>query len=136
LKAAFHPTNTIYQQLSQKSNNANPSRIYQLKCNTCNKAYIGQPGRPITIQHREHLHYIKNKNPTSAYAMHILDNRHEFGPAEETLKLFKPCTKGTRMNCWEALFMHMHYKHNILISEQQVTDNNPLFELAHVPYDL
>jgi len=68
--------------------------------------------------------------------MHILDTRHEFGPAEETLKQLKPCTKGTRMNCWEALFMHMHYKYNILISEQQVTNTNPLFELAHIPRDL
>jgi len=31
--------------------------------------------------------YIRQNNPTSAYAMHILNNRHEFGPAEETLTL-------------------------------------------------
>ena len=108
LKIAFHPTNTIYQHLSQKSINFNPNRIYQLKCNTCNKAYIGQSGRPITIRHKGHRHYIRNNNPSPAYAMLILDNRHEFGPAEETLKPLKPCTKGTRMNCWEVLFMDMH----------------------------
>jgi len=68
--------------------------------------------------------------------MQILDNRHEFGPTEEILKQLKPCTKGTRMNCWEALFMHMHYNHNILISKQQVTDTNPLFQLARIPRDL
>jgi hypothetical protein len=32
--------------------------------------------------------------------------------------------------------MHMHYKHNILISEQQVTDTIPLFDLAYIPRDL
>jgi hypothetical protein len=68
--------------------------------------------------------------------MHILNNRHEFGTAEEMLKLLKPCKKGTRMNCWEALFMQMYHKHNILISEQQVTDTNPLFELACTLRDL
>jgi len=67
-------------------------------------------------KHKEHLQYIRNNNPTSAYAMHILDNRHEFGSAEETMKLLKPRTKGTKMNCWEALFMHIHHKQNILIS--------------------
>jgi hypothetical protein len=41
-----------------------------------------------------------------------------------------------RMNCWESLFMHICYKHNILISEQQVTDTNPLFDLAYIPRDL
>ena len=40
------------------------------------------------------------------------------------------------MNCWEALYMNMLYKQGILISEQQVTDTNPLFDLAIVPRDL
>jgi len=35
------------------------------------------------------------------------------------------------MNCSESLFMHIHYEHNILISEQQITDTNPLFDLAY-----
>ena len=68
--------------------------------------------------------------------MHILDNRHEFGSAEETLKLLKPCRKDTKMNCWESLFMHIYHKQNILISEQQITDTNSLSDLAHIPCDL
>jgi hypothetical protein len=56
-----------------------------------------------------------NNNPTSAYAMHILNNRHEFGPAEQTLKLLKPSTNVTRMNCWEALYMHIHVGANIIV---------------------
>jgi len=67
--------------------------------------------------------------------MLILDNRHEFGSAEETVKLLIPCRIGTKMNCWEAVFMHIHHKQNILISEQQVTDTNPPFDLAHIPRD-
>jgi len=136
LRIPLRPTNTIYQQLSNKTNNPNPSGIYKLKCNTCSRAYVGKFGRPITTRHREQLRYIRNNNPTSTYAKHILDNRHEFGSADETLKLLKPCTKGNRMNCWEALFIHMHHKHNILITEQQAIDTNPLFELASIPRDL
>jgi len=113
-----------------------PTGIYQLKCNTCSGAYVGQSGRPITTRHREHLRYIRNNSSTSAYATHILDNRHEFGPAEETLKMLKPCSKGSRMDCWESLFIHLHHRHNILIDEQQANDNNPLFELASIPRDL
>jgi hypothetical protein len=135
-KIAFCPTNTIYQQLSQKPDNTNPSGIYQLKCNTCKNAYVGQSGRLITTHHKEHLRYIRYKNPTSTYAMHILNKRHDFGPTEETLKLLKPCTKGIRMNCWEVLFIHMHHRQNISISKQQVTDTNPLFDLAYIPRDL
>ena len=111
LKIAFCPTITIFQQLTQKPKNNNPSGIHQLKkCNSCNRAYIGQSGRAITVRHKEHLRYIRNNNPMSAYATHIRHNIHEFGPAEEALKLLKPSNKGTKMNCWEALYMHMHYK--------------------------
>jgi hypothetical protein len=68
--------------------------------------------------------------------VHILNNRHEFGPAEQTLKLLKPCTKGTRMNCWEALYMQLHHRRGTLVPEQQVNDTNPLFDLAYIPRDL
>jgi hypothetical protein len=136
LKIAFHPTNTIFQQLQQKPKYNNPSGVYQLKCNSCNRTHVGQSGRTITVRHKEHLRYIRNNNPTSAYAMHILHNRHKFGPVEETLKLLKPCTKGTKMNCWEALYMNTHHRQGLLILEQQVTDINPLFDLAITPHDL
>ena len=68
--------------------------------------------------------------------MHILDNRHEFCPAGETLKLLKPCSKGSKMDCWESLFIHLHHRHNMLNAEQQANDTNPLFELASIPRDL
>jgi hypothetical protein len=90
LNIAFISTNTIYQQLSHKSDNTNPSGIYEVKCNTCNMAYIGQSGRPITTRHTEHMRYIRSNNPNSAYAMHILNNKHEYVTVNETLKLLKP----------------------------------------------
>jgi len=60
----------------------------------------------------------------------MLNNRHEYGTAEETLKLLKPRNKGTRINCWEALYMQAFHQCNILIEEQQVNDINPLYMVA------
>jgi len=80
--------------------------------------------------------YIRNNNAISAYAIYILHNRHKFDPADETLKHLKPYNKGIKINCWEALYMNMIYKQGLLISEQQVTDTNPLFDLATVPRNL
>jgi len=40
------------------------------------------------------------------------------------------CHKLIRMNCWETFHMQTFHRHNILISEQQVNDINPLYELA------
>jgi hypothetical protein len=40
LRIALRATNTTYQQLTEKLTQNNPSGIYKLKCNTCNRAYI------------------------------------------------------------------------------------------------
>ena len=136
LNIALRTKNTIHQQLTEKPITTNLSGIYKLKCNTCNNAYIGQSGSSITIRHKEHTRYIRNNNPKSAHALHILNNRHEYGTAEETLELLKPSNKGTRMNCWEAFYMQAFHQHKILIKKQQVNDINPLFELAYTSRDL
>jgi hypothetical protein len=130
LRIALCATNTTYQQLTEKPTQNNPSGTYKLKCNTCNKAYIGQSGRSIAIRHKEHARYICTNNPTSAYALHILNNRHDYGTAEETSELLKSCHKGTCMNCWETFNMQLFHQHGTLINEQQVNDFNPLYEMA------
>jgi len=134
LKIAFRATNNLQQQQQQQQpeqqTNKNPSRIYKLKCNTCNKVYVGQSGRSIDIRQTEHIRYIRSNNPQSAYAMHILQNRHEYGTTRDTLQLLKTCRKSTHMNCWETLYLQIFHQHKTLITEQQIGDINPLYELA------
>jgi hypothetical protein len=83
-----------------KTNNTNPdhdkSGIYKLTCNTCHKAYIGQKKRSWKLRYQAHTRYIKNNNPQSAYAMHILNNRHEYGPIHNTMELLK--NRSTKLN--------------------------------------
>ena len=110
IKTAFRTTNTI-QLSTRKSNQTNPSGMYKIQCNTCNKTYTGQTGRSISTRYKEHIRYIKYNNPQSAYAIHILQNKHEYGLEKETLQLVKRCTKGTRMSCWENFYIQMHHIH-------------------------
>jgi len=126
LNIALRATNTLQQQLSEKQTNKNPSGICKLKCNTCNKAYVGQLGRSIDIRHKEHVMYIWTNNTLSAYAVHFLQNKHEYGTIEDTPQLLKTCRKSTCMNCGETLYMQIFHQHKVLITEQQVSDINPL----------
>jgi hypothetical protein len=107
LNIALRATNTIHQQFTYKLVKAitNSRGIYRLKCNTCNNSYIGQSGRSVAARYKEHTRYMITNNPISACALHILNNRHEYGTAEETLESLKPCNKGAKMSCWEALYM-------------------------------
>jgi len=125
--ASFKTTNTIQQQLSRENTkNINPSGIYKLLCNTCNMAYIGQSSRSINTRYKEHIKYIRYNNPQSAHATHTLQKKHEYGPARDTLKLLKAYPKGTRLSCWENLYMQTFHKHGILITEQKINEFNPL----------
>jgi len=71
--------------------------LQQFICRTIRKV--------IETRHKEHTRYISTDNPISAYALHILNNRHQYGSAEETLELLKPCNKGTKINSWESFCM-------------------------------
>jgi len=89
----------------------NPNGIYKLKCNTCNGVYVGQSGGTINVKYKEHIRCIRMNNSTSTYEAHILMNRREYWTKENTLQLLKACQKGTRMNCWEALYIQIfHHK--------------------------
>ena len=122
LEIAFRATNTIQQQLNAKQTHDDPSGIYELKCKTCKKVYVGQSDRAIGVRFKEHMGYMRSNNSTSVYAAHILDNRYDYGTKEDTLKLLKKCQKGKHMQTF-------HQK-KVLINEQQTGDKNPLFETA------
>ena len=77
------------------------------------------------------LNYLKDlKSFLNLNAAHILNNRHEYGTKEDTLKLIKKRQKGKHMDCWEALYMQTFHQKKVLINEQQIGDTNPLFEIA------
>ena len=107
LNITFRTCNTIYNQLFDRIplNKINSSGIHIVQCKTCNKWYVGQNGRLIEITHREHMRCIKTNNPVSAYALHSLNNRHEYGNPERTLHFLKTCSRGKKMNCWESFYM-------------------------------
>jgi len=65
LNIAFKATNTIQQQITEKKAFSNPSGVYRLKCNTCNKVYVGQFGWTITKRYKEHIRYIKSNKTTA-----------------------------------------------------------------------
>jgi hypothetical protein len=88
------------------------------------------------VRFKEHIRYIRSNNSTSAYATHILENRHKCGTKEHILQLLKICQKGSHMDCWETLFIQALHHQKVLIEEQQVGDTNPLFRLAQVPCTL
>jgi hypothetical protein len=48
---------------------------------------------------------IAGNNPQSAYALHILNNQHEYGPIEKTLALLKPLNNTSLLSPYEHFFI-------------------------------
>jgi trans-aconitate methyltransferase len=80
---------------------------------------------------RTHKIHQRN-NPISACALHILNNKHECGNADQIVQLLIPCKKGNKMNCWESFYIHIFQQQNTLIDEQKVSELNPLHTLANI----
>jgi hypothetical protein len=81
--------------------------MYRLQLRACNKSYVDQTGRSIEIRPREHIKYIKTNHPISAYTLHILENRHEYGNPEQPMHLLQPCSRGKKMDYWESFYMQV-----------------------------
>ena len=140
IKIAFKCDNTI-AHLSKHTNRTPPtmpydrSGIYSLSCRTCNKEYVGQTSRSLKLRCKEHERYIKH-NPQSAYALHILNNKHEYGPIDKTMTLLKPVKSTTLLLPYKLFFMQSLHKAGKLISEQNPGDPHPLLQLTINPSHL
>ena len=100
-KIAFNCNDTIAQLLKPANNTTlhtpyDRSGIYSLTCCTCHQAYVGQASRSLKLHYQEHTRSIRNNNPTSAYALHILHktwtwtDEHHHAPMNTTMDRWTP----------------------------------------------
>jgi hypothetical protein len=87
----------------------------------------------MRMRYREHIPYIRNNDPLSAYAQHILQNLHEYGSITDTMSLLKPIKKTSMLIPYEQLFIQTFHHNGNLITEQDTGEQNPLFQLAIDP---
>ena len=126
--STFKSNNTIAQLTRPHTTtipSPNPhdmSGIYLLTCNTCKHAYVGQTSRSLRIRHQEHTRYIKNNDPQSAYAKHILHTRHEYGPIDNTITFLKPISNTSLLTPYEQYYTHSFHKEGKLIFELSTSD--------------
>ena len=92
--------------------------------------HIGQTSRNLSLRFHEHIKYIKNNYPQSAYAQHILQNIHEYVTLADTMTLLKPLHDIAKLIPYEQLFIQTFHHNGDLSDEQSTTEHNPLFHLA------
>lgn len=127
---AFRTHNTIknklYNATANKTDTFSDNGVYKLTCTDCSKVYVGQTGRQFRQRYKEHSADYKHERRKSAFAKHLLDEKHKHMPIEQTLEVLYKEKKGNKLNTLEALEIYKH-KNNI-INEESI-NHNPLFEL-------
>ena len=96
------------------------------------QAYVGPTSRDLKSRFREHMRYLKNNDPRSAYALHILNCRHEYGNIENTMTLLKSINAPNLLLPYEQMYTQTLHLNNELIPEQHPNEPNPMFRLFHV----
>jgi len=113
VKIAFRCRNTIANLIKHsKDHNIPPHNkwgIYQLTCNTCNLSYVGQMSRSPNIRFQEHVRYIRNNNPQSAYTKHILQNQHKYGQMNSIMTLLKPLNNPSLLISYKQYYIQTLY---------------------------
>ena len=131
---AFKNTNTLQQLTKPKSNNKTPEHdkngIYKLTCNTCHRSYIGQISHSFKQRFEEHTRYIKHSEPQSAYALHILNNKHEYGPIKDTMTLLKHIEKPSLVIPYVQLYIQLYHHNNQLFRSNTQTNKTPCFNYS------
>ena len=79
--------------------------FYEITCKTCHKAYVGQKCCNLKSRFLEHIRYIKNYDSRSAYALHILNCRHEYGNIDDTITLIKQTNTPTLLLPYEQTYI-------------------------------
>jgi hypothetical protein len=52
----------------------------------------------LTIRYKEHIRNIRLNKDESAFAQHILNKQHQYGPMTIIMEMFKKAKKGDIMN--------------------------------------
>jgi hypothetical protein len=95
--------------------------------------YVGKTGHSLNIRFQEHIRYIRNNNPQSAYGQHILQNQHDYGQMNSIMTLLKSLNNPNLLIPYEQYFIQTLYREDKLIPEQYPGETNPLFQTAINP---
>jgi hypothetical protein len=66
---------------------------------------VGQTGRNFETRCKEHTNDIILNKDKSRYAVHILQENHEYGPIDKTMEILKVANKGKHLGIWERYYI-------------------------------
>ena len=132
VKVAFTTNNNLLNILQHNNtdvrNKYTKSGVYQLKCPTCGKIYIGQTGPSFSIRFREHKHDFKYMIHKSRFAQHLLEEGHPLDTMENIMEVIRFANKGRMMDALKKFYIYDATRKGIQINDRLTVQHNPIFE--------
>ena len=71
--------------------------VYKLRCEECNKVYVGEAGRRFVCRLGEHKRGEGNRTTNSLYARHFIEENHKFNNPLENFDIIKVAVSYTHL---------------------------------------
>jgi predicted GIY-YIG superfamily endonuclease len=129
---AFRTKNTIENLLNRENemyNKYDQCGVYELKCNSCPKVYIGQTGRNFKTRFKEHIQDIGSNRTKTGYSQHIINTGYEYSNVENTLNVLNVEKNGAFLYTLEKFHIYKTQKTDNLLNENSIDIYNPIFKL-------
>ena len=99
-----------------------------MTCPDCNKAYIGQTGRPFITRYNEDKAAFRNNSHSSNFARHRYEEAHSFGPIENIMQVLHYRRKGAQLNTIENFYIRAEFAANNHLNDNQTIFPNTIFD--------
>jgi hypothetical protein len=90
--------------------------------------------RQITNLFKQTVLKIRFRATSTIQQLNTAKHRHKDPSGIYKLKCNTCTHKGKHMDCWEAVYMQALHNKQVLISEQQIGQVNPLFQMATITF--
>jgi hypothetical protein len=77
----------------------------QVTCVISKLSCVGKTSHNLKQRYQEHVRYIQQNNLQSVYALHILNNKYEYGPINNTASFLRQVNKGPLLIPFEQVYI-------------------------------
>ena len=102
-KLFFQNNNTVKSILIRNSPNVKTGCIYEVPCADCDKRYLGQSGKELSVRIKQHKYCIRTANSSSAIFLHMSQEDHRINWLSSKELIF--CNDFTKRNIIESSFI-------------------------------
>ena len=104
----FKNSNTVSRLLIRNAPPKSTGCLYAISCKDCDKKYLGQTGKELSVRLNQHKYSVRTAQPSSALFVHLSNFNHRVDWANASKML--SCNDIVNRNIIESAFIKTHFE--------------------------